>query len=371
MSKLTIARYKEGYIGISDYNKDIHKNGEIFCPFCNPPLEVTGVENDFFRALPGREGHNCGRRVVKYFDADWAGRKLIETLGGENGEVKVIIDINSLEKIGKDLHKMKKPQKPDEDCSKDEIEIYNRYTTYKKVLRDVVRTVIQMKNFIEKNSIDNLNKIKFVYKMGTEELRINEVVKLIDEIDPSLHNKVKFIIYKVESVKIRDGKIYINSYETEWINLAVSFAYPSKTNKTGIKKDDIVIAFGTVSYYRPKNKYYLNILNDLNIVKTDDEALKKLFESKEITKKDINKYSTKNKITDNIEKDEIKININSMIVPQTIASIKHEQNENNKLESVSIDNIKQPIIEESNDKDKKKTGFLKTAIIGLSKLFGK
>lgn len=47
MDKLTIAKYKNGYIKISDYNRSIHKQGEIFCPFCEPSLEVTGVQNEF------------------------------------------------------------------------------------------------------------------------------------------------------------------------------------------------------------------------------------------------------------------------------------------------------------------------------------
>ncbi|MCB8818778.1 hypothetical protein [Desulfosporosinus shakirovi] len=44
MNSLTVAKFKDGYIRIEDYNKSIHS------PFCNPPLEITGVKNKIFRA---------------------------------------------------------------------------------------------------------------------------------------------------------------------------------------------------------------------------------------------------------------------------------------------------------------------------------
>lgn len=375
MNKLTIARYKNGYIRISEYNKSVHKNGEIFCPFCEPQLEVTGVKNDFFRALPDRGGHNCRRRAAEYFNAEWEGRQLIETLSGEEGEVEVIIDINRLGRIGKDLSKIKKPEKPTEDCPQDEFENYNRYTMYKNVLRDVVHTVMQMKNFIEKNSIDNLNKIKFKYKMGTEELSINEVVKLVDEINPSFHKKNRFVIYKVDSVKISNGNIYINSYQTEGVNLATSFTYPSKTNLTGLKKNDFVIAFGTLNYYKPQNQYYLNILSDLNIVKVNDEELTELFASKEMTKKSIEKHSTEKKSFEDVKEDDVQIKnqvkIYSAIDSKHIDSVEHVKNGNNRLESILRHDIEQTILEKNSNMDKKKCSFIKKAVRGLSKLLGK
>lgn len=285
MNSLTIARFKNGYIKIEDYNKSIHRQGEVFCPFCDPPLEVTGVENKYFRALPMRGGHNCGRRAAIYLDADWEGRRLVETVGLVGGEIEVTIDINQLGNMGRKIQKTTKPAKLHDNSSGEEEERYNRYLGYVRVVRDIVRTVTQMKNFITKNTIDELNKIKFKYKMGDEELSINEVVKLVDELEPNLHRRQRFVIYKVESVKIQAGTIYINSYETNGINLATSFKYPSKENKTNIHQNDYVIAFGTVNYYEPKNKYYLNTLSDLNIVKMKADELKELFEDKVMTQK--------------------------------------------------------------------------------------
>lgn len=287
MNSLTIARYKDGYIKITEYNKSVHKNGEVFCPFCNPPLEVTGVENKFFRALPDRGRHNCGRRSIEYFNAKWEGRRLIETVKGNEGEIEILIDINSLGRMGKGLDGVNIPQKPKDNDSNNSKEKYNRYKTYKKVLRDVVRTVSQMKRLIEQNSVDELGKIKFKYKMGNEELGINEVVVLVDEINKNLHYKERFVIYVVDSVRISNGKIYINSYETEGKTITTSFNYPSKHNQTGINKDDMIIAFGKISYYEPADQYYLNILSDLNIVKINDEELSEIFNNKKMNRREI------------------------------------------------------------------------------------
>lgn len=167
--------------------------------------------------------------------------------------------------------------------SKDHDKI-NKYNTYRKVFRDVIRTISQMKKLIEHNSIDQLGKIKFKYKVGNEKLGINEVVILIDELNPTLIGKERFVIYIVESVYIRNGIIYINSYETEGTSITTSFAYASAHNKTGIKKDDMIIGFGKINYHEPSNKYYLNTLSDLNIIKIDDEVLKEKFKNKEMKK---------------------------------------------------------------------------------------
>lgn len=377
MNSLTIAKYKDGYIKISEYNRSIHKNGEIFCPFCNPPLEVTGVKNKFFRALPGRGGHNCDIGEAQYFNAEWEGRRLVETLSGENGDIEVTIDINHLGKMSKGLRKTKKPAKPTANSSQSEIQTYNKYTTYKKVVRDVVRTVAQMKNFVEKNSIDKLNKIKFKYKMGSEELNINEVVKLIDEIDPSLHKKDRFVIYQVESIRICSGNIYINSYQTEGVNLATSFRYPEKTNRTGIRKNDFVIAFGTLSYYKPKDQYYLNTLSDLNVVKVKDEELKELFVSKEMTKKIIEKASTEKTSFENMKKDIIQVKnqakkqiaVSSVIDSKSLEPVKHVKIDNDKSETRVKYDIEKPISEESNRAEKKKYDFIKKAVRRIGKLF--
>lgn len=287
VNSLTIARYKDGYIKITEYNRSVHKNGEIFCPFCSPSLEVTGVENKFFRALPDRGRHNCERRAVEYFNAEWEGRRLIETVKRDEGAIEIIIDINSLGRIGKGLGGVNSPPKPKDTDSNNDKEKYNRYKTYKKVLRDVVRTVSQMKRLIEQNSVDDLGKIKFIYKMGNEELGINEVVVLVDELNKSLHYKERFVIYVVDSVRISNGKIYINSYETEGKSITTSFDYPSKRNQTGINKDDMIIAFGKISYYEPKDQYYLNILSDLNIVKINDEELSERFNNKKMNRREI------------------------------------------------------------------------------------
>jgi len=293
LNTLTIARYKDGYIKITEYNKTIHKNGEIFCPFCNPSLEVTGVENKFFRALPKRGGHNCGRRAVEYFNAEWEGRLLIETVKGDEGEIEIVIDINSLAKMRKGLSNISITQEPEDNAANNDMEKYNRYKTYKKVLRDIVRTVYQMKMLIEKNSIDDLGKIKFKYKMGNEELGINEVVIPVDELNKNLHYKERFVIYVVDSVRVSNGKIYINSYETEGNTITTSFNYPSKRNQAGINKDDMIIAFGRISYYEPTDQYYLNILSDLNIVKINDEELIERFNNKKMNRREfIKKDST-------------------------------------------------------------------------------
>ncbi len=286
MDTLTIAKYKNGYIKISDYNRSVHTQGEIFCPFCNYPLEVTGVQNKFFRALPGRGGHQGHRIVAEYFNSEWEGRKLIETISGNEGEIKITIDLNTLKKDSEGFSN-KLITKPNENASSEKVENYARYKTYKKVFRDIVRTVAQMKNLLEKNSIDELGKIKFKYKTGNEELGINEVVILADELNKSLHSKERFVIYLVQSIKVTKGKIYINSYEIGGKSITTSFNYPSEKNKTNIKKDDMIIAFGKISYYEPKDQYYLNTLSDLNVSPIKNEELLLEFNKKEIVQKKV------------------------------------------------------------------------------------
>ncbi|WP_017814765.1 hypothetical protein [Paenibacillus shenyangensis] len=281
MEKLTIAKYKNGYIKISDYNRSIHKQGEIFCPFCNPLLEVTGVQNTFFRALPGRGGHNCKRTAIEYFNANWEGRKLVETLSGNEGNLEIVIDFNTLKRESESIDNEKIVRLTD-NLSTKEIEKYNKYTNYKKVFRDIIRTVSQMKNLLEKNTIDELQKIKFKYKIGDEELGINEVVILADELTKRLNFKERFVIYIVQSVKVSKGKLYINSYEIGGKNITTSFAYKAEKNKTNIKKDDIVIAFGKINYYEGTDRYYLNTLSDLNVSVIKDKDLRLRFSSKEI-----------------------------------------------------------------------------------------
>lgn len=313
MESLTIARFKNGYIKISEYNRSIHKNGEIFCPFCNPPLEVTGVENKFFRALPNRGGHNCGRITPEYFNAEWEGRRFIEIISGDGGEIELLIDINSLNKMGKNAKAtdeiLQSPSNNPNDHEK-----FNKYNTYRKVFRDVIRTISQMKRLIEHNSIDQLGKLKFNYKVGNEKLGINEVVILIDELNSSLIGKERFVIYVVESVRIYNGQIYINSYETEGTSITTSFSYPSPQNKTGITKDDMVIGFGKINYHKPDKKYYLNMLSDLNIIKIDDDNLKERFRNKEMKKRE------------SIKKDGLVEKRNINYVPETQVNItqKHE-----------------------------------------------
>lgn len=282
MNTLTIARYKDGYIKISEYNKTIHKNGEIFCPLCNPPLAVTGVENKFFRALPNRGGHNCNRRAVVYFNAEWKGGHLVETIKGNDGEIEITIDINGLDKMRKGLSGVNIYQELKDNVSDSGKEKYNRYKNYKDVLRDIVRTVSQMKRLIEQNSVDELGKIKFKYKMGNEELGINEIVVPVDELNKKLHNKERFVIYVIDTIRPYNGKIYINSYKTEGKTITISFDYPSDHNQTGLNKDDMIISFGKIRYYEKEDRYYLNALSDLNIEKINDKELIERFNNKKM-----------------------------------------------------------------------------------------
>lgn len=46
----------------------------------------------------------------------------------------------------------------------------------------------------------------------------------------------------------------------------------------------MIIGFGKINYHEPSNKYYLNTLSDLNIIKIDDEVLKEKFKNKEMKK---------------------------------------------------------------------------------------
>lgn len=369
MEMLKVARYKCGYIKIADYNHSIHK-GQVFCPFCDPQLELTGVENNFFRALPNKGGHNCAKKAAIYFNANWEGRKLIEYISDGNGKIEVIIDITKLSKVADEFTIGKRPT-PTETDNK----TYKRYITYKKIIRDVVRTVIQMKNFIEKNSIDNLNKIKFKYKLGKEELNINEVVKLVDELTPSVNYKDRFVIYKVESVRISKEKIYINSYKTNGISLTVSFKYPSNNNCTGINKNDFVIAFGTlIQDIKNISQYYLNILSDLNIVPINNEELEHLFANKQMVKRQItiskNKYSFPPNMEGpiNINKEMgVNADSNNSYTLNSLNSVAYGASINTNFEHNNKNVVKESIKEELNH-TKKELGFFKRAAKGLNNL---
>ncbi|MDI3312422.1 MAG: hypothetical protein QJR05_13500, partial [Thermoanaerobacterium sp.] len=257
------------------------------CPFCDPPIQVTGVLNKFFRAFPGQK-HNCGKQPAIYFNADWKGRKITETLKKPNGEIEITIDINQMDSFRKRIDT--KPELMDQGINRDTKQPkYMRYKEYQEVFRDVVNSVLQMKRLLENNPYEKLQCINFKFRAGNEKLSINEVVKLVDELSFLDSGKYRFVIFKVENVAPWKNKVYINSYITNGMRIAatINLSNINANINNFVKslsryKDKIVIAYGYVIYYQKYRQYYLDLLSDLNIKKITDKSIIDLFANKKL-----------------------------------------------------------------------------------------
>ena len=253
---LLIAEYNGKLINISEYQKSLHW-GKLHCPFCNPKIKVNYKVNGYFVAWPGTNGHNCGRGQAKYFDADWKGRKITEICHNESESIDVLVDIQLLfneRDIGKDNNSTKNNNKNEPRKS-----AFPTYEERKEVFRDVIRSVFQMKIMLEKNNITQLNKINFRFKMENETLNIDQAVIKYNDLKVSLKNKYRFVIFKVDSVVLKDEVIYVNSLEANNIIITARLPYDSKVNNLKFLENKYVIAFGKISYQEHSKKFFLNL----------------------------------------------------------------------------------------------------------------
>lgn len=305
-NKLVIAQYGNKLIGVKDYQESLHK-GKIICPFCfdlNKNLKVKFDKRGYFAAWPKAGGHICGKGCLEYFNSEWEGRRLVETALDKDQNMEVTIDLFSAfsHRIGNSEgnnllnHNYKENYKQ-----------YNRYIVEKKVFRDVVRTVKQMKKIIENNNMQTLEKIKFSYKTSPDEtISIKELIKSPDELSPQLSNKNRFVVCKVENIrqKICNGKTtsYINAYSTN--NTEFTIVYKCASDKGFFNKlrNNYAIGYGKINKDREQNKYYLEIANDFNVMQLEDSAAEMFFNGKQLNGFDIEKYKqnkSNNKFTQN------------------------------------------------------------------------
>jgi len=318
--KIIIAKYNEGYILASDYRKTYHE--EIFCPYCNPPIRMTCVQNSFFRAMPGIK-HNCDKLVPVYLDPDWKGRRMVEIAGDKTGKLDITIDINGIEfsSIEKKNVDGKNYNKKDEQSK-----AYYTYKEYTQVFRDVVRNVAQMKRILIKNSAEDLQGITFRFKIDDTTLSISEVLKTPDELNVTLHNQMRFLIFKVNSViKSKNGStVYINAYDTNEISVTATLEYLEDVKKLRIKEEDYLIVFGKVVYSKSQEKYFIRLSSDANIEKFKEKDIIDLFIGRTLDKQKVVRATKTAKYTNNI-------------------SLENKENERIEIKSVSNDNDLKPI----------------------------
>ncbi|MCB2360165.1 hypothetical protein [Clostridium estertheticum] len=366
--KIEIAIWKDKIITAQEYSKDVHK--KVYCPFCNPPVQMNCVLNSFFRAMPGIGRHNCGKVQPIYLDADWEGRRLVEKIRDSIGNLNIIIDINKMKYISNNYKKNdgEYSEKLNTNSKKG---VYYRYDEYKDVFRDVIRTVVHMKQLIEKNTYEQLNTLIFKFKIENEELKINDILKLSYELDLSISGKARFAILKVDNVgknKLKN-EIYVNGYGVNGVFVTVSLKYQGSIEQIKVKKDDYVLAFGKIVYSEKFNKYFLNVASDANIKKLKENDVMEYFEGRELESYKITNTDNKIKFETKIQpksKDIIvvkKDSSNNNIELEKNKYKPREYNYNRDNETHGNEIINQAIVPSSKkEKESLKQNFLKKLI---------
>lgn len=273
---LTVARFNNQLILLEDYNDSIHR-GKLYCPFCNPVLPVYNSNKGYFAAWPGKGGHNCGRGQSIYFDVTWAGRRITEVKRNKDNQVEVVVDISDYRNtnVGNQSGLESSSYKGIVQKKKE----YPRYGNTKEVFRDVIRSVAQMKRIIEKNTLQSTKNIVFSFKVSREEkLSLDQVVINLNELDRNIHDdKIRFIIFKVDRVILKEQKVYINSLSANGIELTAILTYPSNDNKLKKYEGEFVIGYGKLKYSSQYKKYFLSVSNDYQIDKINKEVGEALF----------------------------------------------------------------------------------------------
>lgn len=278
-NKQVIARYGSEIIHISNYQRSVHW-GKIHCPFCDPPLRVNYNVNGYFKAWPDEGGHNCRKIVTQYFDADWEGRNYVEIIESEKGSLHVTIDMESLTKLHSKVqnsrHQLVKPE--------DSYPKYSKYESKKKVFRDVIRSIYQMKRLIENNNLSSLEKIQFIFKVGSEKpLSIHELVVLGNNIQFGPNYKYRFCVFKVERMIQKDDIAYYNGYIMDGCQLVATLKYSYSSSKLKKLENEYVIAYGLMKRAKDNsNKIFLELTHDFHIQSIKDSSVDQLFENSTI-----------------------------------------------------------------------------------------
>ena len=262
---LLVAKYNDSVIYYSEYKKSVH-HGKIYCPFCNPPLLITDSGKGYFMAWKGKGGHNCGAGGIDYINADWKGRELIEYISNEEKAI-VKVDLNCFHKYkmtrtsqlsDKDIHTGFKKENPQ----------YYTYKDKKKIFRDVIRNILQMANIIKRNSYEKLkDKLLFKFQFdGNELLSFDDSVINSNKLNKDKHHqKHRFVIFKVESIKSTKQNWYINAYTANGIDFSVKVENDLEKDLNHIKNDTYAIAFGKIIYSKENNKFFL-VTEDSSLV---------------------------------------------------------------------------------------------------------
>lgn len=307
---LIIAKYRKTLIGVGDYQETVHKSN-ITCPFCEDNGKLLRVKFDsrgYFAAWPNEGGHICGRGKVDYLDSDWEGRELVEIICNEENGTEVTIDIYS--GFRKGPKSIKSPNIDKTDISpKSE---YNKYKKTKKIFRDVIRTVKQMKAIIESNEISSLRNLNFKYKVGNGELiSIDELLIMPQLIKKEHIGKNRFVLLKAANPSNwSTGKKtrFLNAYSANGIGLSVAYNVVENENPFHDMKDEFILAFGKIQQSKDdENKYILWINNDYHLERVEQDFGELFFKSIDFKKyafpeKDIHiSFSNKVKITENVK----------------------------------------------------------------------
>ncbi len=326
--KLLIAKYKDGLIKYSEYQKSIHE-GQLYCPFCDPAIRVTYNIKGFFMAWKNEGGHNCGkaREQVKYVDPDWKGRKLVEISRDQKNDLEITIDINTLV-YPKRKNTTGGKDKTDGLLDIKEHDVFPIYKEREEVFRDVVRSVYQMKRILENNSQEFLRGLNFKFRTSDGLVSINEAVIKMHELNINNIGKSRFVIFKVNNVVISNGVIYINAYSAEGINLSAKLNYPNNKNPFKKLEGEYVIAYGKITHSDRSDKYFLTLTNDFQIRKLKEDVGTEFFDEIEFEEYNYKTYAKSKEntiINENKENDSAKPTKNG-ITTNRIKKVEKQEN---------------------------------------------
>lgn len=287
-----IARYGEEIIHISNFQRSMHW-GKIHCPFCDPPLRVNYNVNGYFTAWPDEGGHNCRKIDAQYFDVDWEGKDYVEIIQLEKKNLQVTIDMESLTQISSAIQSgNRRVMKPEDSYSK-----YPKYESKKKVFRDVIRSIYQMKRLIENNKLQSLEKIKFSFKVGkNKHLSIHELVMLGNKIKTIPHYEHRFCIFKVDRILQRGGVVFYNGYVMNECQVVATLKYPYSVTKLKKLEKEYVIAYGLIKRAKDNPlKVFLELAHDFHIQSIEDSSVDQLFNNS-VVESYLHKVQAKNEV---------------------------------------------------------------------------
>lgn len=270
---LVTAKYGNIIIGAGDYQKKVHQ-GKIYCPYCDLIGHILKVKYDkrgFFAAWQNEGRHKCGIGQVAYLDSKWVGRELVEIIQNEDHEMEVSIDIFSgfrgapttIQNIDID------------NCSDKKKKEYKRYKEKKRVFRNVIRSVKQLKKMLENNEFRALKSIDFKYKVGSNEsLTLDELLIMPHQISNTHINKNRFVICKAEfSPKINSKQQYrfLKAYLSQKRIFQVGYKVEERENPFSGMKDEYILAYGRIKKSKYDDSFILWLNNDYHIEKVENE----------------------------------------------------------------------------------------------------